>query len=59
MTSSVSWLFPVFILCVVVVAAIIYKKRGGSAKKQCGYCRSWVKFNALYCPKCGYEFIIG
>jgi predicted amidophosphoribosyltransferase len=47
------------VLCGIVVAFAIFKRRGGGAKKQCGYCRSWVSFNAPFCPKCGYEFIIG
>jgi predicted amidophosphoribosyltransferase len=36
------------------------KKRNGGfggGRKKCGYCRAWVKYNAPFCPKCGYEFI--
>ncbi len=53
------------VMLVVIAAGLIgfglyMKRRGGGlggGKKKCGYCRAWVKYNAPFCPKCGYEFI--
>ncbi len=54
----------VLIVIGIIGFSIYMKRRGGQGggfgggKKKCGYCRAWVKYNAPYCPKCGYEFIV-
>ncbi len=51
-------LIAVVVIAVVLIGGGIYmKRRGGGGRKKCGYCRTWVKYNAPHCPKCGYEFI--
>ncbi len=61
-------LIIIVLIVIGIIGFLIYMKRSGrggrggggfgGGKKKCGYCRAWVKYNAPYCPKCGYEFIV-